>query len=328
VRSRIIFVSDAIELRGFRNEGWTKVNNKTAAAIYPPLMLMIHAAIYSMHGSVWSYKVAFLTADMGLIFILLRLLPMYGLERERVIYYAWNPLTIVEVAGSGHHDVVVVCLLLGSVLLCLKSRQVASLLAYSAAVLCKFYPVLGVPFLLKRVSRRYWFWLPVTILMGYFPYVSARGHIFDSLLFYKDKWRFNGFLFKRFSVFFESETIPEYLLLAGSLFLVAWLLLTTKTLLEQIYWVTGIVLLCAPTLFPWYLIWIAPFLCFFPTASWLLLTCLCALSYHVLIPWWTLGVWQSDDLFLKLQYYPFYAMLITTSLQKVWKKNSLAPTRS
>src|SRR5262245_28387024 len=61
------FSPDAVELRRFRNEGWTKVNNKTASAIYPPLMQMIHAAIYSMHGSVWSYKVAFLTADMGLI---------------------------------------------------------------------------------------------------------------------------------------------------------------------------------------------------------------------------------------------------------------------
>jgi len=80
-------------------------------------------------------------------------------------------------------------------------------------------------------------------------------------------------------------------------------------LLEQLYWATGAVLLCAPTLFPWYLIWMVPFLCFFPSPAWLLLTGLSPLSYYVLIDWWTLGLWRQNDLFLKLQYFPFYGLL-------------------
>jgi alpha-1,6-mannosyltransferase len=92
---------------------------------------------------------------------------------------------------------------------------------------------------------------------------------------------------------------------------------TEQDLLKQLFWVTGTILLCIPTLFPWYLLWLVPFLCFFPNPAWLLLSCLTAFSYYVLIDWWTLGVWRQSSFFMQLQYYPFYALLIFDFL---WKR--------
>ena len=83
---------------------------------------------------------------------------------------------------------------------------------------------------------------------------------------------------------------------------------------------TGAVLLFSPTLFPWYLVWIIPFLCFFPNPAWLLLSGLSVLSYEVLNGWSVLGIWRSDPFFLKLQYYPFWGMLALMGIGSAWRR--------
>jgi hypothetical protein len=119
--------------------------------------------------------------------------------------------------------------------------------------------------------------------------------------------------------------VVERWLLAGVSVVVVICLLRKRDLLEQLYWVTGAVLLAAPTLFPWYLTWMVPFLCFFLSPAWLLLTALAPLSYYVLIDWWTLGVWQQSELFMNLQYYPFYSLLIWTFFRHRMQRGRDAP---
>jgi hypothetical protein len=58
-----------------------------------------------------------------LIWVLLRLLKFYGRNSGDIVFYAWNPLVIVEIAGSGHHDACVVALLLAAALFALTAHQ-------------------------------------------------------------------------------------------------------------------------------------------------------------------------------------------------------------
>jgi hypothetical protein len=53
-----------------------------------------------------------------------------------------------------------------------------------------------------------------------------------------------------------------------------------------------------------------PLLCFFPSTAWMVLSVTSAISYYVLIDWWTLGIWRQNDFFMRLQYYPFFALLL------------------
>ena len=77
----------------------------------------------------------------------------------------------------------------------------------------------------------------------------------------------------------------------------------------------GAALLLTTTVQPWYLLWIVPFLCFFPNRAWLLLTGLTMLAYHVLIRYHTEGIW-SETLWIKLVIYiPFYLLLINDALR-------------
>src|SRR5262245_30468786 len=304
------FAPQAPEVEPLRNDLWLRVNNKDASAIYPPLLQMIHAGAFITFHSLWGFKLLFLMVEGLLIWVLLRLLRLCGRNGCDIIFYAWNPLVIVEIAGSGHHDPCVVLLLLAAALFTLTAQEGKAVLSLAASILCKLYPLVSLPFFLRRISWRHSAWLPVILLAGYLPYASAGSRVFSSLLYYREKWRFNGFLFLQLSQHLQDERLTERLMMLVVGAVIAVCLSLKLDLLEQLYCVTGAVLLCAPTLFPWYLIWMAPFLSFFPNPAWLLLTALSPISYYVLIEWWTLGIWRQSELFLKLQYYPFYGLLI------------------
>ncbi|MXZ34375.1 MAG: hypothetical protein F4Z21_03740, partial [Acidobacteria bacterium] len=100
------------ELEEYRNPVWTSVNNKAVSAIYPPFAQMVHALFYLGLGSVSGFKLAFLGVEIGLVAAILALLKRSGRPLGRVLVYAWNPLVVIEVGWSGHHDVLVVGLLL------------------------------------------------------------------------------------------------------------------------------------------------------------------------------------------------------------------------
>jgi hypothetical protein len=309
------FTPQAPELVPLRNDLWLRVNNKDASAIYPPLLQMVHTAAFMVFRSVWGFKLLFLIAEAALIWVLLQLLSFYGQRGGDIIFYAWNPLVIVEIAGSGHHDACVVALLFAAALFTLTAQHGKAVLSLAGSILCKLYPVATLPFFLKRFPWRHSVWLPFILIAGYLPYASAGSRLFSALFYYREKWRFNGFLFLQLSEHFKDERQVERLMLLLVTVVIGVCLARKLELLEQLYWVTGAILLCAPTLFPWYLIWMVPFLCFFQNPAWLMLTALSPLSYYVLIDWWTLGLWRQNDLFLKLQYYPFYGCLIWNFLR-------------
>ena len=117
------FAPQAPELVPLRNDVWLRVNNKDASAIYPPLLQMVHAAAFMAFRSVWGFKLLFLIAEAALIWVLLRLLRLYGRSGGDIIFYTWNPLVVVEIAGSGHHDACVVALLFAAALFTLTARH-------------------------------------------------------------------------------------------------------------------------------------------------------------------------------------------------------------
>jgi hypothetical protein len=309
---------NATELEPYRNELWALVNNREVSAIYPPLSQIVNAFIYFLFRSVWGFKACFLIFDGLAIYGLLKLLKIRGNRLCNVIYYAWNPLIIVEVAGSGHHDVLVISMLLYSALFCLSNQPRRSILFLSASVLTKFYSILMIPFFLKKTNFRHWLWFPLPIILAYLPYIKASRNLFSALLFYRDKWRFNGFLHELMAARLSSEVLSEKLIVLFIAILIIALLLGTNDLLKQLYWMTGAILLFAPTLFPWYMVWIIPYLCFFPNPAWLLFSITSAISYYVLIGWWTLGRWEQDSFLTALEYYPFLMLLVLAFIRKLY----------
>jgi len=313
-----LYAPNAPELVPYRNDIWPFVNNQEVAAIYPPFCQFVNALTYLIFRSILGFKIVFLILDGIVIWAILKLLKLRSDNRCNIIFYAWNPLVIVEIAGSGHSDTLAIGLILWSAVLCLSHRPIKSVLLLAGAILSKLYPLLIVPLFLRRIQYRHWLWLPAALLLGYLPYLKASQGLFSALFFYKEKWRFNGFLFQAMERTLSSEVAVEQLVVVVILILIIVSLTKLDDLLQQLYWVTGGILLLVPTLFPWYLVWIIPFLCFFPNPAWMLFSFTSAISYYVLTDWWTLGIWRQNHFFLALEYYPFLGLLLFT-----WTKNLL-----
>jgi rSAM/selenodomain-associated transferase 2 len=77
-----------------------------------------------------------------------------------------------------------------------------------------------------------------------------------------------------------------------------------------VYLATGALLLSLPTLHPWYLIMIAPFLVFFPSAAWLYLQAAAALTFPVLAVELATGIFQEIHWIKPIEYGPFFGLLI------------------
>jgi len=72
---------------------------------------------------------------------------------------------------------------------------------------------------------------------------------------------------------------------------------------------TGGVLLVSPTAYPWYFTWSIPFLCFYPSAAWLLMSVTCVLAYTPAITFGADDPLKNSLLMLSLEYAPVYLWL-------------------
>ena len=82
------------------------LNNPNLPSPYPPGAQLFFRAITAIHESTFALKVAFVICEFVIIFILLDVLRRNQQGVHLVLAYAWNPLLAIEVAGSGHIDIV------------------------------------------------------------------------------------------------------------------------------------------------------------------------------------------------------------------------------
>jgi hypothetical protein len=88
---------------------YPRINRRDyAATMYPPLAQFTYLLTTRISESVTWMKATMLLFEVVTIWALLHLLTSFGLSRERVLLYAWHPLIVWEVAGSGHVDAIVI----------------------------------------------------------------------------------------------------------------------------------------------------------------------------------------------------------------------------
>src|SRR5262249_35653022 len=127
------------------------VNRSTyAPTIYPPVAEGIFFLATRLGESVTAMKAVMVAFEAAAVLLLLRLLPLFGLPRERILVYLWHPLPLWEFAGSGHIDaamIAFVALALGA-----RRRDAAWLtgVALTAAALVKFFPAVLFPAFHRR----------------------------------------------------------------------------------------------------------------------------------------------------------------------------------
>jgi alpha-1,6-mannosyltransferase len=285
--------------------------------IYPPLAELIFRAAARYLPGVIAFKLPFFAADLLAVLLLAACLRNSPHRDVRLAVYAWNPLVIVEFAGTGHSDALAIAALLGALLI-IRSRIGVSTILLAVSALLKVFPVMLFPLWLRRAgwprSLRSWTLGCVCVILAeicFWPYRAALGRIPATLAYFTSHWQDNNAsLFTLLRMFSRHANVAAGIGEGVTVGLALWAAARRVEPERAAYLIFGAILLLTPNAFPWYFTWIIPLLCFFPNPAWLLLTILQFLSYHVLIGYGILGTWHWSPLMLWLEYVPFYGWLI------------------
>ena len=321
-----VYAPDSEEIAHLRDEYHGGINNKDVPTVYPPFMQSAFMAAAYLWYSPVSMKLLFTLCDAGVIVLTVLMLGRRNLPRERVLIYAWNPLVLVEIAGSGHNDSLPVVLMLAALLAVDGLRPVRAAAWLALSMLAKWFTVMLVPAFYRKAGSLKPFWIiPVLVFVSYLPYLDAGTGLFGGLLVYGDKWRFNDSVFS--IIFFLTDSLNVSKVIVATLFagLVAYCAIRITDPFRAAFILLGAYLVLTPTVQPWYLVWIIPFLCLYPNPAWILLSGLIVLSYHVVIGFVLTGDWHEETWVRYVQYVPFYGLLIARSLRNGAWRNALKP---
>jgi len=345
------YAPDAPELSDLRAqlpEISAGINHRHIPTIYPPVSQLFFAAVTGLSGrshGMAAIKLGLVLCEVALAAALLGLLRQRGFDGRRIVLYAWNPLAVVEIAGSGHVDPLALALLFGALYWMGHRAWSSAAVALSAAFLAKLLPALALPLLWRERAaagigdgqtqvgvRRLLSWPAVQPLLwfalmaaaGYGLYASAGARLFAALQTYALTWRFNDSVFTAAhltvdalgSLVLESGLPAGHALYAarwfcGALFLAsaAWTLVRRTDPVRATFALLALHLMLAPTLHPWYVLWVLPFLPLLPNPAWVSLSGLVFLAYWVLDGYRSAGVWQESLWVRWVEYVPFYALL-------------------
>lgn len=284
------YVPSSQSLRHLRTENWRKINYPGTNTPYLPTSQIVFAFAYRLFGeNLLGLKLVFLLADMAVIALILRSLSVLRLPACAVIVYAWSPLVITEFAGAGHQDVVGLALLMGAIYLAISSRRIAAGALLAGSVLVKPYAIAALPMFARYRGLR----LLIAALgagwLLYLPYWNIEPRfLFAGATAYAEHWRGNDSLFYLLEwvtgLFTSNPEHAAKLVTLGLLaILMAWLTLRKPKgpmpLVKSVFITLAAVLLLSPTVYPWYVAWSVPFLCFIFSPGWFIFTGTVILCY-------------------------------------------------
>jgi hypothetical protein len=247
-------------VRGLHTAETRDLNNPDLPSPYPPGAQLFFRAVTAIQESTLALKIAFAVCEFAIVFVLLDVLRYNREGAHLVLAYAWSPLLAIEVAGSGHVDIVGALFLLVSAAALARRWRTTAALGFALAVAVKLLPIVLLPIYWKRIRIRDAALAALVVGLLYLPFLN-HGYIpIGSLGKYVQNWRFNGPVFAMLDHVAPPQLLAGLAVLAG-LATAAWLRNNAPESSPDIFaWPMAASLLCAPAVFPWYLLWLLPFL--------------------------------------------------------------------
>ena len=284
-----------------------RVNHPDLRSTYPPVAQAAFTLSYLIAPwNLTAWRLVVLACDGASLILLLMLLRAAGRPAIWAALYWWNPIVIKELANSAHMDGLAVALVLGALLLSARRRHAAAVFVLGLAIGTKFWPALLVPLCLRPLWPRF---LPTAaglallLLMTFAwaaPALLAGPDSHSGYVAYAHHWTTNSALFPMI------EGLSRLLLRPWGFEAAAWALArasialflggfalyqarrpirSTEDLMARAGAIVVALVLLSPAQFPWYMIWMIPFLAFQPRWGLLVVTVtvpLYYLSFHYL----------------------------------------------
>jgi hypothetical protein len=240
-------------------ESWP-VNNPDVPSPYPPGAQVFFLLATALDESALAVKVALVACEVLLAFSLRRWLVAIGADPGWILAYLWNPLVAFEVARQGHIDALGSLFLVLAALALARQREIAGSVAFALGVGVKLLPVVLAPLFWKRVSPRAAAAGAGALAVLYLPFWIRGDEAFGSVPEVVRRFRFNGPVFKAVASA-ATPTLAAALAIGAGLAVAAWARARLPATSPAAWaWPLAAALLCAPLVYPWYLVWLAPFL--------------------------------------------------------------------
>jgi alpha-1,6-mannosyltransferase len=308
--------------------------------IYPPVAQLVFRLSYTLFGeSLTGMKFLFLLAALGSICFFYRILKEREGEVRWLLFFAWNPMFIMETAVNGHLDILMVFFLLMSLWLFYKNRLAFSGIALACAILSKLIPVILLPvffffFLSAKnaknakaaggrelkgfLSVNLAFFMPMflTIAAFYAIYYESAQNMFLTAINYSSKWFFNNPLFMAIlGIVGKNQTAH---LVSFFLFTAVYLVILTRPipLEKKSFYVIAAFVLINPTIHPWYLIILLALLCIHRSTIVVFWSGFVVISYIVVYRFKLTGTWKDSWFIMFIEYFPLVILFINNFIRK------------
>jgi alpha-1,6-mannosyltransferase len=236
------------------------LNHPDLPSLYPAGAELFFRTVTAVNESVFAMKLAFVICDLAIVFVLLEILRRNGRGEHWVLAYAWNPLLAVEVAGSGHVDIVGALLLLVSAAALARRWRAVAAIAFALAVAIKLLPIVLLPLYWKRIRIRDAVLGAITVGLLYIPFLNHGRVPLGSLGTYVHSFWFNDPVFAALGRLAAPGLIAGLAVIVGILTAI-WLRRKSEAVSPHDFaWPMAASLLFAPVVYPWYLLWMLPFL--------------------------------------------------------------------
>jgi alpha-1,6-mannosyltransferase len=257
--SPYILVPSDPTVSGLHTPETRTLNNPEVPSPYPAGAQLFFRAVTAIHESIFVFKVAFAACEVAIVILLLAELRRLGRGEQWVLLYAWNPLLVTCVAQSGHVDILGVLLLLLSVAALQRRWRTFAAVAFGLAVAVKFLPIVLMPLYWRRVRVRDGLLAVLIVGLLYVPFLHRGSSLTGSLGVFVQRFRFNDPVFATLVRIVSPQVVAGLAVLVG-LAISVWLRRRHDEYSPDTFaWPMAASLLCAPVVYPWYLLWLLPF---------------------------------------------------------------------
>ena len=203
---REIIENPAINILALDNRLFEMLNSPDYYSVYPPacqfiFWLSVVLGNENIVNSVIIMKVFMILAEIGSIYLIIKLLSIYKKKKEYIYFYVFNPLLIVELSGNIHFEALMIFFVLLTIVFLHEKKLLLGALAFALAISSKLTPILILPFFLKRLKLKKAIVFYVLALGAaaatFLPFAGSA--LFDglssSLSLYFNKFEFNASIF-------------------------------------------------------------------------------------------------------------------------------------
>jgi alpha-1,6-mannosyltransferase len=159
-----------------------KINRRDYAhTIYPPAAQALFYLITWISPTVTFMKAVMVLFEGITMYALVTLLHSLGFRREQTLLYAWCPVLVWEIAGSGHLDSAAMAFIGLALLARFRKQPVLTGIFLGVAILLKFYPLVLLPALYRRGDFKMPATVAAVVALGYAAYSSVGLLVFGFL---------------------------------------------------------------------------------------------------------------------------------------------------